>query len=766
MSRKDVKIRAKVSGGTAQGVIGAGEVLVEHLVINNYAQPSPVPDEMARAETSALPENPYKGLLHFGPDDHALFFGRDKAIDKLVKAVDEHSFNAVLGPSGCGKSSLLLAGVAPRLDATGQWVFTYFRISDSVENDPFLALTQALLPLYQPDLDETDRLLQRRKLSVALREGEIPLTDVFDAIHRNWPQRKVLLIADQFEELYTSDIDFGIQARFMDFLIEATRVSAAGTTPAFSLAVTLRADFLGLASQHRPFADAIDESVHILGPMKPDELRQAIVEPAGQRDVAFEEGLVETILADVGREPGNLPLLEFALTQMWGRQEDHYLTLASYSGVGRVTGALTKHADEVFGSLDSASQRQARHIFTQLVKPGPDTEDTRRVARRDELDAIWPLVQRLAGPENRLVVTNNTADKGETAEVVHEALIKHWGTLRNWVAQDRELLTWLDALRSFLKTWTDHDFQEEDLLRGAALSQAEEWSAKRRDALNDNEKAFIDASMEYRDRLKKEEKTFIDTNIEDRDQVKNEGRDRQRPLIKLVSLVVVLALLIGTGVGYKPYIEFRAEQALYDKIWLIEAGDKALMIETIWSLDQLDPEHQKIISASLRREIITFYRDRIRAVFRPQEGLYDYPQAQDLLSQAKKHYPESVSLSTIEDQIKEQHDRLMNSLISLYKRYYDAKKLVKTDSGEDLTTVIPIIKRVDPNHYLLKDKALSDLYLSEAETLISKQKYKDASNYIVTGLKLFPDDYRLQSLNKQINAQLQMSINSEQTTEQ
>ena len=126
-----------------------------------------------------------------------------------------------------------------------------------------------------------------------------------------------------------------------------------------------------------------------------------------------------------------------------------------------------------------------------------------------------------------------------------------------------------------------------------------------------------------------------------------------------------------------------------------------------------------------------------------------------MLRQAKTHYPDSVALSTIEDQIKEQKDRLMNSLVSLYNKYSKSRSLIKTDSGEDLTTVLPLIKRVDPKHYLLKDKALSDLYLSESEKLIARRKYKDASNYIVTGLKLFPEDTRLQSLNKQINAQSQ-----------
>jgi serine/threonine protein kinase len=232
-----------------------------------------------------------------------------------------------------------------------------------------------------------------------------------------------------------------------------------------------------------------------------------------------------------------------------------------------------------------------------------------------------------------------------------------------------------------------------------------------------------------------------------------EGMRSRKSHTRSILLGALFMFMIGAGIGYKPFLEFQEEQDLYDTIHEIKNGNKALMIETIWSLDQLAPEQQKIISVGLRREIITFYRDRIRSVFRPKEGLYDYPQAQDLLAQAKKHYPDSVALSTIEDQIKEQRDRLMNSLVSLYKRYYDAKKLIKTPNGEDLTTVLPLIKRVDPKHYLLKEKALSDLYLSESEKLIAAGKFKDASTYIVTGLKLFPEDTRLQSLNKQINAQ-------------
>lgn len=233
----------------------------------------------------------------------------------------------------------------------------------------------------------------------------------------------------------------------------------------------------------------------------------------------------------------------------------------------------------------------------------------------------------------------------------------------------------------------------------------------------------------------------------------SEGMRSQKNNAKTIILATLFLTIIGAGIGYKPYLAFQSEQQLYDKIQTIKLGDKALMIETIWSLEQASPEHQKILSVGLRREIITFYRDRIRSVFRPKEGLYDYPQALSLLAQAVNLYPDSVALSTIKEQIKEQKDRLMSSLVSLFNRYLKNRKLVKTANGEDLTTIIPLIRRVDPGHYLLKDKNLSNLYLSEAEKLISKRNYKEASTHILTGLKLFPEDSRLLSLSKQINAQ-------------
>ena len=232
-----------------------------------------------------------------------------------------------------------------------------------------------------------------------------------------------------------------------------------------------------------------------------------------------------------------------------------------------------------------------------------------------------------------------------------------------------------------------------------------------------------------------------------------QGMQSRKSYGKQIILGMLFLLVILAGAAYQPFLKFQAEQNLYNKIDRIKNGDKALMIETIWGLEQLDNEQKKILSIGLRREIITYFQDRIKSVFRPDDGLYDYPQAINLLKQAKQLYPDSVALSTIEDMIKEKKDRLMTRLIALYNRYVNEKKLIKTATGEDLTTILPLLKKVDPKHYLLKNEKLSEMYLAMAENNLVKKNYKLAAEYIRTGLKFFPDNSRLQSLNKQFNAQ-------------
>ena len=225
------------------------------------------------------------------------------------------------------------------------------------------------------------------------------------------------------------------------------------------LVLTLRADFYNAALRHRQLADKLQGRVENLGPMTRDELREAIVKPAAAVQVDLEPGLADTILDDVEKRPGSLPLLQFALREMWGRLKTPLMTRADYDAIAGVEGALARRAQVIFEEAtqqgeDTATVAVFRRLFTRLVSFGEGAEDTRRIVGREELDAdAWALAQKLADEGNRLVVIASLAPGHETAEVVHEALIRNWPTLVEWVNRDRAFLLWLRELKRRVNEW-------------------------------------------------------------------------------------------------------------------------------------------------------------------------------------------------------------------------------------------------------------------------------------------------------------------------
>lgn len=460
------------------------------------------------------PANPYRGLFAFLEDDAPYFFGRESFTRSLVEAVQQRGLVAVIGPSGSGKSSVVFAGLIAHLcrmnedsnrlnDDSSLFIIEDFRPG----SDPFQSLAATLLPLLEPKMTITDQLVEARRLTERLSRADLPLVDVVDQILQKADEAgensmlspHLVLVIDQFEELYTLCPDPETRYNFMDALFEIIDLQQYRSRPTFTLVFTLRADFLEQALAHRPFADMIQHHDFKLGPMTREELALAIERPAEMQDIAFESGLVERILDDVGEEPGNLPLLEFALTALWDRQTKRQLTHAGYEAVNGVKGALTRHADAIFAKLTPAEQETARHLFTQLVRPGERTEVTRRLALRSELQpADWRLAQRLA--DARLVVTGRDAAGRETAEVAHEALIRDWERLRHWLDADREFLFWQQRLRNGLRQWQASDQDDGALLRGAPLAEAENWLQQRRGDLTDAEREYIQAGLTLRKR--------------------------------------------------------------------------------------------------------------------------------------------------------------------------------------------------------------------------------------------------------------------------
>jgi hypothetical protein len=471
---------------------------------------------------------PYRGLFHFGPRDAEYFFGRENFVEELVRATQTRSFIPLLGASGSGKSSVVLAGLVPKLQQAGHWQFTHFRPGA----DPFHALALALVPLYTTNLDETEQLRQSRNLAGYFRTGEVLLADVFAQIQQNYPTDRVLLIADQFEELYTLCSDEATRRNFLDKLLAGIAAPTDHIPFAPVLVATMRADFLGNALSYRPFADVLQNADLKLGPMNRAELTEVIEKPAQKLGVVFEAGLVERILGDVEKEPGILPLLEFALTELWQRRSGKQLTHAAYEEIGEVQGALARHANQEYGKLSEADRERVRRIFIQLVRPGEGAEDTRRIATKGELEEeSWSLVKQLA--DARLVVTSRNATSQETVEVVHEALIRSWGELRGWMEIDRVFRAWQERLRGAMRQWQEMKQDEGSLLRGAALAKAEEQLRQRPEELV-AESGFIEQSLQKQKRIQ---------------QAETARQKREIKNARTVTVVSLFAFVVSSGLG-------------------------------------------------------------------------------------------------------------------------------------------------------------------------------------------------------------------------
>lgn len=443
----------------------------------------------------AVPPNPYRGLLAFREQDAPFFFGREAFADRLVEEVNQYPLMAIVGPSGSGKSSVVFAGLIPRLRMRPGWAITACRPGQ----EPFAELSASLLLLLEPGMTETDRLREIPKLADGLRTGEIALYRLARRILEKGGHEQLLIIVDQWEELYTLCSE-DVRRAFVDMWLQALSLASSFFSLCASaplhLLLTLRADFMGQALAHRPLADALDGRTLLLGPMNREELARAVVCPAEKQGVRIEGGLVARILDDVRDEPGNLPLLEFALTQLWERQERGWLTYRAYDDIGGVEAALVRYAEELYASLPEAEQETARQIFIQLVRPGEGTEDVRRRAARAELgEARWALVQRLA--DARLVVTARDPAGQEVVEVAHEALIRRWERLRVWMAEDRDFRLWQERVRAAYRTWEASGRDNGALLRGAPLAQALDWLSRRDDEIESQAREFIRKSQEY-----------------------------------------------------------------------------------------------------------------------------------------------------------------------------------------------------------------------------------------------------------------------------
>jgi hypothetical protein len=433
---------------------------------------TPLPDES--------PEEicPYVGIQAFVEDQEAFFFGREHWVDLLMQKVFAYPIVSIVGPSGSGKSSVVSAGLVPRLRRIRHpepvWTVCRFR----PDQFPYRQFADALIRIAPASGTAGELAADLERGNGALESVAARIREASNGVGR------LLVVIDQFEELFTLT-----RGPYRDPFIAALIGSAMGGS--INLVITLRADFYSdTLRASRELADSMSNAQVTLGPLTPTELRAVIERPAALVGLRFEPNLVDRILASVIRQPGALPLLEYALTALWNERTGRLLTGAAYDHINGVEGALAQHAQRVADGLPAAD---VYYLFQRLVRvgrPGDEGGDSRRRAMRNEFtEQVWQTALTFAQPTTRLLVFGKDSDPGiETVEIAHEALIQHWEWWKDRIKADRDFLLFRQRLEPFVDTGA---------LPDALRSEARRWSRDQRAVLlSAAERVVIQRSLE------------------------------------------------------------------------------------------------------------------------------------------------------------------------------------------------------------------------------------------------------------------------------
>jgi WD40 repeat protein/class 3 adenylate cyclase len=494
----------------------------------------PAAARLAPTDADLPAANPYKGLLPFEESDVDTFFGREALTQELVARFADDRFLAVVGPSGSGKSSIVRAGLIPAIRAGA--------ISGS-EGWPIIEMLPGAYPLIEL---ETALLKVADDPPASLLEIlEADELGIMRAIKRVLPSGsdQIVLFIDQLEEVFTLVEDEGRRARFL----EGIEAVVKDPHSRVRVVTTLRADFYDRPLLYPGFADLMRSYIEPLVPLAPDELERVIVEPARLVGVELEPGLMADMLAEVSSEPGALPLLQYALTELFRRREGSVLTLEAYRAIGGVSGGLSSRADELFGSLDHAGEEAAHQLFLRLITPGEGTEDARRRVSRDEIESIAVDQAAMAtvldrfGSSRLLSFDRDARSHEPTVEVAHEALLRAWPRLRGWIGVAREDVRMDRRLGAAAAEWIDADRDPSFLLRGSQLGQFETWAGVTALVLAANERDYLDASLEARRSEEAAEQARADR------ERALERRSIRR--LRTVVAVVTVAALVAAGLS-------------------------------------------------------------------------------------------------------------------------------------------------------------------------------------------------------------------------
>ncbi|MBN1564495.1 MAG: protein kinase [Anaerolineae bacterium] len=492
--------------------------------------------------------NPYKGLQPFEEADATDFHGREdlieRLLDRLREPVELSRFLAVIGPSGSGKSSVVKAGLIPRLRQgalrnSERW----YMIEMKPGADPFRELDAALLSIaVNPPADLQDQL----------RTDERALVGAVEAILAQSGGSGLVLTIDQFEEVFTQMQHEDERAHFLNLL----QTTVTDLDCPFRLLITLRADFYDRPLLYPEFGELVRVRNEVVLPMSNDELREAIVAPAEHAGVSVESGLVAEIVSELGEQQGALPLLQYALTELFERRTDNVMTLAAYRETGGVLGALARRADELYEATDAAGQEVLRQIFLRLVTISDSGDDTRRRVQQIELmsliedsDFVVDLLDQWS--KARLLTSDRDPDtRMPVVTVAHESLIRQWERLRHWLDDNREDLLLQRRLQQAFEEWIEHQRADDLLAHGILLQRFEGLVESASIALTPEENNYVAASVAKRERLAAAERA----RQEHEARLEKQAKDRLRLLAIVMAAAAVIALVLA-GLALLSYQE-------------------------------------------------------------------------------------------------------------------------------------------------------------------------------------------------------------------
>ncbi len=426
-------------------------------MLNYSLHRSEAEEELFESELSASNnfKNPFPGLRPFGIDECHLFFGRENQVDEILLKLSQNRFIALLGYSGSGKSSLMHCGVIPILyggfmtNEGPNWNVVVSRPGGS----PIENLAEALLQkaLATPK-NEEDHAIKHKVISALLKTGSQGLVDIAKH-YKAITGENLLILIDQFEELYRfaeqNSENKNEASQFINLLIDAVEQKE---VPIY-VATTMRSDYIGESAQYTRLIEHINKSSYVIPLMSRQQKRIAIEGPVAVGGGRISDRLVNRLLQEIGDNQDQLPIMQHALMRTWEywiehRESGEEIDIRHYNAIGKISDALSLHADEAYDELSDKGKRITEVLFKALTETGEDNFGIRRRSSINEIASIASvshlevieIVEHFRKPGRSLLMPALPIEltSSSVLEISHESLMRIWTRLRIWVEEETD----------------------------------------------------------------------------------------------------------------------------------------------------------------------------------------------------------------------------------------------------------------------------------------------------------------------------------------